>query len=356
MGRRWMVTGAALALLVGAVAAVTLAMPTTGTAAAAGVRGLAKDDPVVLEVDHNGTLIKTYTQSQLEAMVYAGWAGFKNSVDTVYGPDPVQGVKISDVLSDALGATGFTAQQSLDIYAPDPYVQTMTYDQIENASPSNFDMYDATTKQQVSSLPGVLSSVLVWELGDPLATLPAGDGPLRFYVADAQNDNAVMVGSMSVKHVTKLNVRDQVLEPWDLKLVGLKIHGSKPTVTLDQNTYQACAAQGCHGSSCRAAGRQFTGVPLYLLMGEVDGGRDMTYNAALARKGYRIRLYSKNGHTVTISSKVTVRRASVIVANGVDGAALGALNYPLRLVAPTRYVVAHSFLGRIYKIVMLPRL
>ena len=161
---------------------------------------------------------------------------------------------------------------------------------------------------------------------------------------------------MSVFDVTKLNVRDQALASWKLKLVGLKIHGKQPTDTIDQNTYQACSAQGCHGSALKTAGGQrWTGVPLYLLMGQVDGGKDMTYNAALARKGYRIRLYSTNGRSVTISSKVTVRRTSIVVANGVDGAALGSLYYPLRLVGPTKYVAAGSFLGRIYKIVMLPR-
>ena len=89
-------------------------------------------------------------------------------------------------------------------------------------------------------------------------------------------------------------------------------------------------------------------------MGEVDGGKDMTYNAALARKGYRIRIYSTKGHNVTISSKVTVRRSSVIVANGLSGAALSDLYYPLRLVGPKKFVPKSKSLGRISKIVMLP--
>ena len=95
--------------------------------------------------------------------------------------------------------------------------------------------------------------MLVWSLGDPLEPLPADAGPLRFYVADAQNDNVVMVGSMSVFDVTRLNVRDQVLPPWNLKLVGLKNNGTKPTDTIDQNTYQSCSAQGCHGAACKSA-------------------------------------------------------------------------------------------------------
>ena len=328
------------------------------------------DDPIVLSVYHNGvwdnkgvltggTLVKSYTQSELAAVsTYDGYAGFKKSTGTVVGPYPVEGAKISDVLTDALGAPGLTAEQSVDVYSPipAPYIQTITYDQVENASPSNFQMYDATTKQQLITLPagGALSAVLVWSLGDPLEPLPAEEGPLRFYVADAQSDNAVMLGSMSVFAVTRLNVRDQVLSPWTLKLIGLKKNGTKPTDTIDQNTYQSCSAQGCHGAAFKIAGQAWTGVPLYLLMGEVDGGKDMTYNAKLARKGYRIRLYPASGKAVTIDSNVTVRRSSIIVANGVDGAALSDLYYPLRLVGPPKYVPAGKRLGRITKIVMLP--
>ena len=57
---------------------------------------------------------------------------------------------------------------------------------------------------------------------------------------------------------------------------------------------------------------------------------------------------------MTISSKVTVRRSSVLVANAVDGAAPVTGLYPLRLVGPPKYVPASKYLGRITKIVMLP--
>ncbi len=155
--------------------------------------------------------------------------------------------------------------------------------------------------------------------------------------------------------MTALNVTDVVLPPWNLKLVGLKVHGHKPVDTIDDNSFLSCSAQGCHGAAFKTApGQRYTGVPLYLLMGQVDGGKDMTYNAALARKGYRIRLYSSNGLTVTISSKVTVQRSSIIVANDLNGVDLGSLYYPLRLVGPKKYIPVGKYLGRITKIVMLP--
>jgi hypothetical protein len=90
-----------------------------------------------------------------------------------------------------------------------------------------------------------------------------------------------------------------------------------------------------------------------MLIGQVDGGKDMTYNAALARKGYRIRLYSATGKTVTLDSRATVRRSSIVVANSAGGA-LVTKYYPLRLVGPAKYVPASKRLGGITKIVMLP--
>ena len=316
-------------------------------------------DPVVLEVDHSGIAVKSYTLSDLQNLgfTYNGYAGIQNSAQVVTGPDPVTGIKIIDVLNDAFGGTGLTSAQSLDVYSPDPapYIDTLTYDQVVNPTPVNWVMFNPTTHAEVSSVAGQLACVLVWARNS--APLGADEGQLRLYCADGTNENVVMRGSDSVYDVTKLNVRDQVLAPWQVKLVGLKRNGVRPTDVIDNQSYQTCAAEGCHGSSFKTAdGQRWTGVPVYMLMGQVDGGKDMTYNAALARRGYRIRFYSTNGRHVTISSKVTVDRRSIIVANGVSGAALGTTYYPLRLVGPTKYVSSRKYLGRINRIVMLPPL
>ena len=93
-------------------------------------------------------------------------------------------------------------------------------------------------------------------------------------------------------------------------------------------------------------------------MGVVDGGarhKGNSYNAKLARKGYRIRLYDVKGKYVTISSKLTPYRDSIVIANQMDGAMPGPAFSPLRLVGPVKYLPAAKRLGRITKIVMLPR-
>ena len=352
MRHRRVILGAALLLLC-AVAAVFAA----GAFLPGGTSNAKAADQVVLTVQHNGTLIKQYTLSDLQALaVYNGYAGIKNSALHVTGPDAVTGVRVADVLQDALGGTGVSSQQSVDVIAADLYSQTLTNDQVSNPSAANWFMFNTTdgngTQLTVADVHGQLSSILAWARGG--SALPADEGPLRLYAADSLNEPVVMRGSDSEFRVVKLNVRDQVLPSWSLTLIGLKTHGTRPTDVIDTQSYQSCAAPGCHGVGWKARdGVRWTGVALYMLIGQVDGGKDMTYNAALARKGYRIRLYSATGKTVTLSSKITVRQSSIVVANSAAGA-LTSQYYPLRLVGPAKYVPASTSLGRITKIVMLP--
>ena len=352
MRHRRVIIGAALLVLL-AIAAVFAA----GALVPGGTSAAKAADPPVLTVQHNGTLIKQYTQSDLQALsVYNGFAGIKNSALNVTGPDAVTGVRVADVLQNALGGTGITSQQSVDVIAADLYSQTLTSDQVTSPSAANWFMFNATVgdgaQLTAADIHGQLSSILAWARGG--SALPADEGPLRLYAADSLNEPVVMRGSDSEYRVATLNVRDQVLPSWNLTLVGLKSHGKRPTDVVDTQSYQSCAAPGCHGVGWKAPdGVRWTGVALYMLIGQVDGGKDMTYNARLARKGYRIRFYSSTGKTVTLSSKITVRRSSIVVANSAGGA-LASQYYPLRLVGPTKYVPASKRLGSITKIVMLP--
>jgi hypothetical protein len=345
MRHRRFIIGAALLVLLAVAAVFAAGALVPGGASPAKAAG-----PVMLTVQHNGTLIKQYTLSDLQALaVYNGYAGIKNSALHVTGPDAVTGVRVVDVLQNALGGTGVTSQQSVDVIAADLYSQTLTSDQVSNPSAANWFMFNATdgdgTQLTGADIHGQLSSILAWARGG--SALPADEGPLRLYAADSLNEPVVMRGSDSEFRVAKLNVRDQVLPSWNLTLIGLRSHGTRPTDVVDTQSYQSCAAPGCHGVGWKAPdGVRWTGVPLYMLI-------DMTYNAALARKGYRIRLYSATGKTVTLDSRATVRRSSIVVANSAGGA-LVTKYYPLRLVGPAKYVPASKRLGGITKIVMLP--
>ena len=77
------------------------------------------------------------------------------------------------------------------------------------------------------------------------------------------------------------------------------------------------------------------------------------YNEALALKGYRIKLVSASGKYVIMGSRTIRNRAQIVLANKLQGVDLTAKYYPLRLVGP--YIGSSKYLGRISKIVLLPR-
>jgi len=335
------------------VALVLLAVAAAGAVVPGGTPKAAAADSVVLTVKHDGVMVKEYTLADVKALTpYVGYAGFITSGGTVNGPDAVTGVRITDVLQDAF-STAMTSGQSVDVHASDDYGMTYSYNQIVNGTP--FDMINAVTKQ-VEAARARPAAVLVYiREGAPL---PADDGAFRFYAAQLTDVGQVMDGSLSVYDVSTLNLRDQALPEWGLKLVGLKIKGKRQTITEPRNAIEGCSRPGCHGSSRVISGNRWSGVPLWRLMGVVDGGarhKGHSYNAALARRGYRIRFFNAAGRCVTISSKGTAYRNGIVMANQVNGAVPGTKYYPLRLVGPAKYVPGSKRLGRIVKIVMLPK-
>ena len=354
--RDWIVVTIVAALLTaGVVLAGAVAPGAGGRANADGTPSPSAISGAVLQVEHNGTVVKDYTLDQLEALTaFPGFAGFRNSAGNVTGPEPVTGAKITDIVQDALGAA-LGAKQSVYVADADPgntYGQLFSYDQLVNAT--GFVMYnakDTTNPVLPSSFAGPLATVLVYN--DPLANvMPADEGPLRFMVADATSEGQLMVGSDSVYSVNTLDVRDVVAKSWSLKLTGLRVKGKRPTRTITRNDFQGCAQPNCHGATYKLFGQKWSGTPLYLLVGEVDGGADMTYNAALALKGYRIELVSTTGKVRFVSSRAIIDKRSIVVANELNGAALGASLFPLRLIGPK--LTAAQDLGRLESITLLP--
>jgi hypothetical protein len=337
-------------LAAGVMLAGTVAPGTTDKAGAAGTPWPSPSPGVVLEVGHNGTFVTQYTLDELGGLTpFPGYAGFKNDANNVTGPEAVTGVKVTDIVQDALG-TAMTSAQSLVMRAGDGYQMTFTYAQIANLS--GYSMWDATTKDPVSlsSLTGPLATALVYSAPDPPGDLLAA-GPLRFMIVDATSENAVMTGSDSEYNVTSLDVLDTVVKDWSLKLAGLKINGKRQTRTITRNDFQSCV--NCHASSYEASGRTWSGTPLYYLIGEVDGGKTMAYNATLARRGYRIRLTSTTGKSRIVSSRTIIHRRSIVLAWQRDGVVLGSSLFPLRLIGPR--LTTSQQLGRIAKIQLLPK-
>lgn len=338
----------AVALTLVAVAAVVAA----GFASPGGAPPASASDAVVLTVTGNGQT-KTFTLAELQALpVYNGWSGYVNSAGTVTPPAPVTGVKLTDVL-DSVG--GLPQPQSVDVTAIDDYGMTFTYDEVANG---NITVYNATTKKEEDPKAPVSLVLLYAENGAPIGSPPDGDGPLRLAVCQPTNVNQVADGHLFVKWVDRINIRNAVV-PWEVKMYGLKNKkGKQQTYTLDRESYDSCATPGCHGSvwTDKASSQVWSGVPLFLCIGKVDGGKGHggygAYNEALALKGYRIKLTSATGATAVIGSRTIRNQDKIILANKVDGADVGADYYPLRLVGPR--IGSKNFIGQITTIEMLP--
>lgn len=232
------------ALLVVGVALAGAVTAGTNAAAAAGDTPSPSPSPsIALEVDHNGTLVKQYSLADLENLTpFYGYAGFINAASNVTGPDAVSGVKISDLVQEALG-TPLEPGQSLVVHGSDGYQITCWADQILDPM-AGFAMFDATTKEQVFGLTG-LAAILIYD--DPLGqVMPASDGPLRFVVADAAEENAVMLGSQSIDQVTSLDVRDDTTPPTTTLIPATKDELGYWNNTACRFTFSA--TDGPHGS------------------------------------------------------------------------------------------------------------
>jgi len=189
----------------------TTAGANTLTATSAGLTGspvtfTATGDPGILLVEHNGTPVRAYSLDELKALTpFVGWAGLFKS--PAIGPDAVTGVKVTDIVKDALG-TALATGQSVNVAEVDatPYNKTMTYDQL--VSFTGFAYYDATSRLTMTPT-GTLAAILIYSDPAGLVMKPgaSGDGPLRFAVADSVSENMVYgPTNTSVSKVNQLNV------------------------------------------------------------------------------------------------------------------------------------------------------
>ncbi len=310
-------------------------------------------DPVVLTVK-SGAQTRTFTMTELKAMpAYSGHFGFVNSAGKVYDPQPVKGVRLGDLLA-LVG--GMTTANSCDVTASDGYGMTYLYNQVVDHAGVQFYNADTKAKEEPKA---PWDFVIIYEQNG--APLPADVGPLRLVVALDSDVNQVADGHYMVKWVSNVTLRGAVAD-WKVRMYGLKRKdGSRQTYTLDRGSYDSCATPGCHGFSWvnPTTKKTWSGVPLFLCIGKVDGGPGHdsygAYNEALALRGYRIKLVSATGRYAIIGSRTARNRVSILLANKLMGSELTARYYPLRLVGPARHVPSSKSIGRITKIVLLPR-
>jgi DMSO/TMAO reductase YedYZ molybdopterin-dependent catalytic subunit len=265
-----------------------------------------------------------------------GQAGIKSSTGEITIPELFKGVALKDLVA-YLNAE-LDPSMGVTVIAEDGYSMTYSYDQVMNGS---FIAYDPATGNELTQHDPLTAIVAYENNGQPLSSTEEGN--LRIVVVSPKN-NQVVDGHWSVKWVNKVEVT-AVGETWTLDLTG----AIQSPVTRD--SYQSCGAPSCHGSLYTDEnGQNWVGVPLWLLVGEVDDAdshSDVAYNRALADSGYSIDIVDADGITVTLDSKVIKEDNQVIVAHLVNDGELPDMYYPLRLVGSN--VQNDQMIGQITK-------
>jgi DMSO/TMAO reductase YedYZ molybdopterin-dependent catalytic subunit len=263
----------------------------------------------------------TYTLADMKAMQsVSGQAGLKSSTGKIFPPAEYTGVLITDLLK-AVG--GDDPSMAVEVEAKDGYSMTYSYEQIAKGA---YITYDPATGDE-ETITDPLQTILAYASeGKDLD--PEQDGYLRLMVISPKNDQ-VVDGHWTTKFVVKLTVKPLV-EEWKLNMEGAIKY------SVDRGSYESCATTKCHQATWQDDHSQvWTGVPLYLLLGEVDDEikhDDNAYNKDLAAAGYMIDIIAADGYTVTLDSKKVDGNKEILVAYTMNDNPLTDKDFPLKLV------------------------
>jgi hypothetical protein len=281
-----------------------------------------------------------FTLAQLEELpVTEGQAGIKSSTGQITIPESFKGVALKDLVTYLNVA--FDPSMGVTITAEDGYSMTFSYDQVMNG---DFIAYDPATGNELPNHDPLIAILAYEHNGQPLNSKE--EGTLRIVVVSTKN-NQVVDGHWSVKWVNQVEVK-VAGQTWTLDLTGAI---DSP---VSRDSYMSCGSPSCHGSMWQDEnGQQWVGVPLWLLVGEVDdedSHSDVAYNRALADEGYTVDIISADGQTVTLDSQTIKEDDQVIVAHLVNDDELPEIYYPLRLVGAS--LQTGQMLGQISEIVV----
>ena len=330
-----LVTLAVFACGCGGSATTTTVASVTGTSAAAA-------PAATLELVGQDGTSKTLTMDDVKNLPSVeGYAGIKSSTGKITPPAKFKAVAVTE-LAKLVG--GLDDKSGVSFIGSDGYEMTMSAAQITGGSLIAYDVATGDEKK----LDEQLVVALAYEVdGKPLNQQSDGDFRL---VALTQKNNQVTDGHWSVKWITKVQVKTLGAE-WSLHLKGAIED------TVDRGSFESCAAANCHGVTWKDdKAQEWSGVPLYLLVGRVDDTNKHgtgAFNRELATKGYQVEVVGSDGAKVTLDAAQILDRKDIMVAVKVNGNPLGEQDFPLRLVGAG--LQGSDMVGKITDInVMLP--
>jgi len=264
------------------------------------------------------------TMDQVKALpATEALGGIISSTGQITVPELYKGVSLKDLITHFAGS--FDPSMGATLTAVDGYSMTYSYDQVMNG---DFIAYDpALGTELVEHDP--LTAILAYErAGQPLDSVQ--DGQLRLVIVSERN-NQVTDGHWSIKWVNKVEVKT-ISATWTLDLEGAVLS------EVDRGSFQSCASPGCHGVEWQDGdGQTWAGVPLWLLVGEVDDAdrhSDYAFNEELAQTGYTVDVVAADGYSVSFDSLSIQQDGKFLVAYLLNASELPEEHYPLRLVGP----------------------
>ncbi len=173
-----------------------------------------------------------------------------------------------------------------------------------------------------------------------VVALAEGDEVLFCYGNDTTQENATVLIQIEVTLDESPVTPTPTPTPsgWSITLTGAS------TETVDQDYFEDGIACGHVATYTDENGGEWSGMPLWYLIGLVDDDQDHgsgAFNDALAEQGYSIKITSGDGYEINFQSASVARNDEIIVANTLNGTELPETIgesekpcWPLQLIGP----------------------
>ncbi|UCE90769.1 MAG: molybdopterin-dependent oxidoreductase [Methanobacteriota archaeon] len=270
-------------------------------------------------VEENLTLSEVINMSSIEAV-----SSYQNRFGNWKGFGTYQGVNLSG-LADLVG--GMIPGDVMTLTASDGYHQNLSY-------------YQVYADDECLAVQG--PSILACEFnGTPCPSWE--DGPMAAMLAPDEafsNDDfnstcakdpeflgSTSAGSLWVKNVERIRIQS-MYEEWTVVLTNLE--GAQTEVTRTEFVYMQYFDGDDYTDSSE---RNWSGVPVEVLLGLVDDDDPQTFNDTLAESEYRIVAEATDGYYRAMVAKDLVDKGAIF-ATQMNGTALPEDFAPVRLVGP----------------------
>jgi DMSO/TMAO reductase YedYZ molybdopterin-dependent catalytic subunit len=278
---------------------------------------LAVQEGVALKITSGDTIKTLSIEEIIDLPALEGWGGRMRSTGAIEGPFALKGVSVID-LCDMVG--GINPDTAVKIISRDGYAMTFSYKQVTE---NDFITYDPVSLNEVPH--DDLHMILAYQTDGDEMTFELG-GPLRLAILSEKNQ--VTDGHWWSKWVEQIELVPAPKD-WVLQLRGDRDED------IDRATFESGAAEGCHGTKyIDDKGREWEGIPLWLLVGRVDDDNpheDKAFNDSLVKDGYEVEIIAEDGFSATLPISAIARRNNIIVAYKLNGESLPEDYWPLRL-------------------------